>query len=391
MDKLTRQLSRLTLSKNLGQYFTTHVSLKQKVVEFIHNNPERILEPSCGRGDLIQYAQQHLDASFDAYEIDERITPLPGISGVVHCDFLSATIDRTYKTIIGNPPYIRQRKAKNTYLRFIERCMELLDTDGELIFIVPSAFLKLTSASSTIRMMLEKGSFTHFFHPSDEHLFSGAAIDVIVFRYQLGFFDNNKVRFNDTNMVYEVNDGIITFRDANYDIGTTRLVSDCFDVYVGLVSGIDRVLKNQELGNTDIQTDLDRTDRFIFLESYPTGVTALDKYLEDNKLDLISRRIKRFNDKNWYQFGAIRNISIMRNCKDRPCIYVRTMSRKDTIASVGRVSYFGGSLLMLLPKDDAAIGLDDICSRINSRCFRNNYTYDKRFVISQKQLLNASI
>jgi hypothetical protein len=37
----------------LGQYFTTHNDLKDKIFEFILNNPSNILEPSIGQGDLI--------------------------------------------------------------------------------------------------------------------------------------------------------------------------------------------------------------------------------------------------------------------------------------------------------------------------------------------------
>ena len=40
---------------NLGQYFTTNDELKQKIFEFILNNPTNILEPSIGRGDLITF------------------------------------------------------------------------------------------------------------------------------------------------------------------------------------------------------------------------------------------------------------------------------------------------------------------------------------------------
>jgi len=39
----------------LGQYFTTHNELQEKVYEFILNYPSVILEPSIGQGDLIIY------------------------------------------------------------------------------------------------------------------------------------------------------------------------------------------------------------------------------------------------------------------------------------------------------------------------------------------------
>lgn len=382
MDSITSKLSKLRLSKDLGQYFTTHETLQEKVFQFILNTPTTILEPSCGQGHLIQYVtQQQRDITFDAYEIDKTITPLEGISNITYGDFLSIDIHKKYKTIIGNPPYVKRRKCKNTYLHFIDKCIGLLEPDGELIFIVPSTFLKLTSASSTITTMLEKGSFTHIYHPSNEHLFERASIDVIVFRYQLDKFNANKVLLNGSETEYVVKNGIVSFNTGN------RLISDYFHVYVGLVSGIDRILKNK-IGNMKIRTDLDKIEPFIFVDTYPTNDKDLDDYLENNKLDLLSRRIRRFNDTNWFEFGAIRNISVMKVHNGKPCIYVRTMSRKEIIAAKNTVSFFGGSLLMLLPKND--IDLEEVCNCLNHSDFKKHYTYDGRFMISHKQLANAS-
>ena len=45
----------MTSKQRLGQYFTTHIELKEKVYEFILNNPTNILEPCIGRGDLVKY------------------------------------------------------------------------------------------------------------------------------------------------------------------------------------------------------------------------------------------------------------------------------------------------------------------------------------------------
>jgi len=38
-----------------GQYFTTDLFLKESVYNLILNDPEIILEPSVGRGDLIEH------------------------------------------------------------------------------------------------------------------------------------------------------------------------------------------------------------------------------------------------------------------------------------------------------------------------------------------------
>lgn len=88
------------IKNDLGQYFTTNEILQNKVYEFIKNNPTKILEPSIGRGDLIKNNKY----KFDMYEIDDTITFLNHINkkNIIFGDFLKQTINKKYKTIIGN-------------------------------------------------------------------------------------------------------------------------------------------------------------------------------------------------------------------------------------------------------------------------------------------------
>ena len=173
------------VKKENGQYFTTNILLQQKIFEFILNKPTTILEPSVGRGDLIKFVLNKTpDVKFDMYEIDENIIPLDNIQKdkIVYADFIKQEINEKYKTIIGNPPYVRTKKG-NLYIDFIDKCVKLLEEDGELIFIVPSDFFKLTSASKLLNEMLQNGVFTHIYHPHNEKMFENASIDVLIFRY----------------------------------------------------------------------------------------------------------------------------------------------------------------------------------------------------------------
>ena len=55
---------------DLGQYFTTNLILKKQVFEFIKNDPDLILEPSIGQGDLVHYiSNQKPNINFDMFEI----------------------------------------------------------------------------------------------------------------------------------------------------------------------------------------------------------------------------------------------------------------------------------------------------------------------------------
>ena len=136
----------MTNQHSLGQYFTTNNILKNKVYEFIFNNPSIILEPSIGQGDLISFIKYKTpNIYFDMYEIDTNIKLLDNIKkkDVIYGDFMKQQINKKYETIIGTPPYVRTTKG-NLYIDFIEKCYDLLDYDGELIFIIPSDLALLT-------------------------------------------------------------------------------------------------------------------------------------------------------------------------------------------------------------------------------------------------------
>ena len=141
----TNNVLEVTKENMLGQYFTTNNVLKEKLYSFILNKPNNILEPSIGQGDLISFITEKLsNINFDMYEIDKEIILLDGLeqkkSKVIYGDFMVQEITKKYKTIIGNPPYIRTKTKRNIYIDFTEKCYNLLDNNGELVFIVPSDF-----------------------------------------------------------------------------------------------------------------------------------------------------------------------------------------------------------------------------------------------------------
>lgn len=166
-------------SKELGQYFTTDKSLKKLVSKLVSNKTGRILEPSFGRGDLIE-AVSPTDRHIDGFEIDNNIKILTNISSfnknstihLYHADFSTKKITNKYDIIIGNPPYVKLPNG-NLYIMFIERCLELLNELGELIFIIPSDFMRATQSVFIINKMFDLGSFTHFYLPDREDLFAG--------------------------------------------------------------------------------------------------------------------------------------------------------------------------------------------------------------------------
>ena len=375
-------------SHELGQYFTTDDGLKNKVLELVMNKPDVILEPSVGQGDLIQIMyDNNKKIEFDMYEIDTKIKMLDNIpKNVIYEDFIEADIKRKYKTIIGNPPFVRTTTG-NLYIDFIEKCYNLLENNGELIFIIPSDFFKLTCASKLLHIMISNGTFTHIYHPHNEKLFENASIDVIVFRYCKNNKLKKKVLYNNEQLYIINNDGLITF-NKNNNVNNVSF-KDVFDIYVGLVTGKESVYKNKEHGNIELLNGENKLDKYIFIEKFPCNNEKINKYLLNYKDELINRKIKKFNEKNWFEWGAPRNIKTIKENIGKECIYIYNLTRREKIAFKGNVKFFGGGLIILIPKKN--IDLDKIISYLNSDDFKKNFMFSGRFKIGHRQISNSYI
>lgn len=374
--------------KELGQYFTISNDLQHFVFDKVKYKSSVLLEPSFGAGHLLKKFKEY-DENYPmiCYELDSKIKPVITFNEnqtIIYGDFTQQTINTKFKTIVGNPPYVKH-KSGNLYIKFIELCYNYLEEEGELIFIVPSDFIKLTSASSIINTMTKNGSFTDFLFPHNEKLFEGASIDVMVFRYEKSFISKKTV-VNGKEVFCNVNKGIITFSD--FEISGIPIETK-FNVYVGLVSGKDEIYR-VPFGNIDILNDKNRIEKYIFTETFPTKNTQIDTHLEKHREELLNRKIKKFSENNWFEWGAPRNISSIRKFWGKPCIYIRNMTRNKEVAFIGKVQYFGGSLLCLVPKKDMTEQeLQKVIQYINLENFQKDYMYAGRFKIGHKQISTA--
>jgi len=371
-----------------GQYFTKNIFLKSSLYKLILNNPSTILEPSIGRGDLVEYINSmNNNIKFDMYEIDNTIKLLSSINkdNINYGDFLEYEIENKYDTIIGNPPYVKTKKDCNLYIKFIEKSYKLLNTNGELIFIVPSDFIKLTSSSKIINKMMKDGTFTHIIHPHNETLFENANIDVIIFRYCKNNSLSNKILVNNDEKYLINSNGILTFSDKEQN--NMKLFSEYFDIYVGIVSGKEEVFKNTKYGNIEVLNDKNKVNKYILIDKFPCNNNEINEYMVSNKSTLINRKIRKFTEKNWYEWGALRNYKTITNNIGKECIYINNITRKDEVCFKDKVQYFGGGLIIMIPKKK--INIDKIVKYINSITFKTNYMYSGRFKIGHRQLTNC--
>lgn len=369
---------------DLGQYFTTSKYLQDFVFKLVKFKGSHLLEPSVGAGHLlIPFLKYDPNYPMTCFEIDDCISMVVDFSDeqqLIYDDFTRQMVGMLYRTIIANPPFKKQSGSKNLYITFVELCYHSLSDGGEMIFIVPSDFIKQTHAAKILLEMDKNGVFTDFLFPHNERLFDGASIDVMIFRYEkCGNTHQKKTNVNGETVCYNVDRGIITFGQYG-----TILIDSLFDIYVGIVSGMDSVFKSPH-GNISVLIGENMEEKFIFLESgqYDTASHYIKDHLLNHKTKLLSRRIRKFSEHNWFEWGAPRNLTKIRAAWGKECIFMRTITRQNT-AFIGHVQYFSGSLLCLIPKKQ--IDLQNLTEYFNSEQFRKNYTYAGRFKIGHKQI-----
>ena len=327
--------------EQLGQVFTP-----PRVVEFMLGlcaNSGRVLEPSAGDGAFFALLQaQGRDCV--GLEIDARVAP----KGAEVGDFFDYPLAEQFATIIGNPPYVRfqdiavdtRKKLKsdlfdarsNLFLFFIEKSIRHLKPGGELVFIVPREFIKLTAARKLNAWLYEQGSITHFYETGDTRVFGEHTPNCAIFRFEKGRLDR---RMADGRRFVEV-DGQLMFLRDDYSVR----FADVFTVKVGAVSGADSIFTHPK-GNME----------FVCSKTVETGETRRMLYgikhphLEKHKAELLARRVRSFDESNWWQWGRAFPINL------HPRIYVNGRTRKPDPFFLHDCNSFDGAVLALFTRN----------------------------------------
>ena len=369
--------------EQLGQVFTP-----PQVVEFmlgLCRNNGRVLEPSAGDGAFFA-RMQALGRDCVGIEVDPRVAP----PGAEVRDFFAYPLGEQFDTIIGNPPYVRYQdvavdtrkrlksplfdKRSNLFLFFIEKCIRHLRPGGELVFIVPREFIKLTAARKLNAWLAGQGSITHFYETGDTRVFGEYSPNCAIFRFEKGRMDRQMA---DGRTFTEL-DGQLMFLRDDYRV---RL-ADLFTVKVGAVSGADHIYTHPA-GNME----------FVCSKTVETGETRRMLYgikhphLDRHKAELLTRRVKVFDESNWWQWGRHFPINL------KPRIYVNGRTRKAAPFFLHDCNAFDGSVLALFPKNEHIFRRDLIeCTMMLNHEVdwqELGFVCDGRFLFTQRSLQNC--
>ena len=366
--------------EQLGQVFTP-----PKVVAFMLDlcqNKGRALEPSAGDGAFFELLKaRHADCV--GIEIDPQVAP----AGSEVRDFFDYPLSEQFDTIIGNPPYVRfqdvavdtRKRLKsdlfdgrsNLFLFFIEKCVRHLKPGGELVFIVPRELIKLTAAKKLNAWLYEQGSITHFYETGDTRVFDEHTPNCAIFRFEKGRSDHQMA---DGRRFVEV-DGQLMFLRDDYSVR----FADVFAVKVGAVSGADQIFTHPK-GNME----------FVCSKTVETGETRRMLYgikhphLDKHKDELLARRVKTFDESNWWQWGRAFPINL------HPRIYVNGRTRKPEPFFLHDCNSFDGAVLALFTKNQRMSRRDLIeCTMLLNKEVdwqQLGFVCDGRFLFTQRSL-----
>lgn len=334
--------------KNLGQVYTP-----ENIVKLMFNLSEKngnILEPSAGDGAFTKYIKENSNRKITSIEIDVDNDQLD----FVIMDFFDYDEKIKYPTIIGNPPYVSFKNISketlskiqstpyissydnrtNLYIHFVRKCIEHLEDNGEMILITPREFIKATSSIKLNNFLYDSGTITDWYEYGDDVVFKGYSPTVVVWRFEKNNF-SRKTNTNEGLKDFKINDGQISFTNNDNEIK----FSDLFFIKVGAVSGMDEIFTSKN-GN----------QKFVCSFTKKTGELKKMFYnikhpdLFESKERLLNRKIKSFNEDNWWQWGR----GLYESNLDR--IYVNCKTRDNNPFFINEHKYYDGSVLAIFPK-----------------------------------------
>lgn len=308
--KLTKQLLSNDEKKNNGIYFTPLdiIKLTISIINNDNNKIKKILEPSCGSCEFINY----IDSIYNNTEIigiEYNKTIYDNIKNleiknnsltILNEDYLKFDIENNnlFDLIIGNPPYYvitgnnkEYKKYKdyydgrtNIFILFIIHSLKKLNNNGILAFILPKNFLNCQYYNKLRNHIYTNYKIIDIIDCSNYNYIETAQETIIFIiknniDIQNNIQDNNKFTINNNNsIIFNSIDNIIELKELY--LNSSRLFEMNFEVKVG------SIVWNQHKNN--LTNDKTKT-RLIYSSDINNNNLILNKYKNEEKKNYINK------------------------------------------------------------------------------------------------------
>jgi adenine-specific DNA-methyltransferase len=325
-----------------------------------------LLEPSVGEGSLLTFLNLDNYDSIDIFDIKQKyLDKCPSNKKIKkHCrDFIKSDINKKYKNIILNPPFIKIQDLSSEYVEFIKskwtildngnidlyyafliKCIELLDDDGVMVAITPNSYLCNKSSIQLRKYFIENRFIREIIDFGSEKVFSGIAVYCCVTVFTK--MQKSQFLYNNQTILYE-NIGYPLYNifeiksDVNENIPTLKLKDVC-RIYNGIATLRDAIFIHKtklfeepcwkEITNSKIiqyvifpyQSNGEIIEEEIFKQQNPQTY----KYLEEQKDELAKRDNGNKTYPKWYSFGRTQSLKVSKMGK---LIYMPAFVNPDNL------------------------------------------------------------
>jgi len=169
--------------------------------KFWSNKDLNILDACCGNGNFGAYTKfkTNIDnITFNDLNAD-RLSNLKSIlnpKNIINKNILEIDEFNTWDLIIANPPYSGGgNKNRSISNQIIEHSVKLLRKDGYLCFITPNNWMTYNNNNTTLKMLLNEGSFLVIDNDAKKY-FPQVGSSFTIFLWQKGVFDNETLVIN---------------------------------------------------------------------------------------------------------------------------------------------------------------------------------------------------
>lgn len=401
----------MTNKQQRGQFFTTSPSVQRVMLSLVDHADGRFLEPSAGAGHLVKALEQACpSAVIDAVELDDNI-PAVCRTRITNADFFAFADASTagYDVVFGNPPYVSWKAMEessklssiavkagysektNLYHLFIDRCIDLLADNGEMVLIVPKEWLYASSAAPLRKKISESGHISHIVDCGEEKLFTDANVPaLLIFRfvktertadmrvsYASDLTGAMTGEWEKKELVDKNSRWLLLHEELARKVSTWGRLGDVMSVKVGMVTGLDKVFRvsgteDFEEGTVATYLTTKGIERFIdvnHIDNWNDMPPRTAAYLLAHKEQLLARRITVFSETNWWKYGAVRNRRAMDSSAKRIYAYARTRSQSPFFAGSAEAVYYSGGVLGLFARSKN-VDPHDYLDALNSAEFR---------------------